>query len=182
MHRALSERVNANLVRAACLALASGVGCVGQIEDPTGSAGSGGVGPGNGFPDSKAAAKACEEHDCSNTIDAVLVPMLAASGLEIIEEDNAVLCRRLAIDLTGLAPSAAEIVENCAGHDAKQIAEYFMNKPTNVAACDGSPPYVFVNRRHWSVPFAYDAGTVEHTFYAYIRELDQLVGDLYSGT
>ena len=159
------------------------VGCIGDIGDraPGSShapSGGGSTSP-TGGPDP--GAQACEEHDCSNVVDAVVVPMLAESGLELTEEDNAILCRRMAIDLTGLAPTLEEAEAHCAGHDPKEMAAYFMDKPSNAAAVDGTPPYVFVNRRFWSRLFTYDVGTVEHTFYADIRDLDQQVADLYAG-
>jgi len=129
--------------------------------------------------------EACKKYDCSNVIDAVVIPKLVANGLEPTLEENSVLCRRLAIDLTGLVPTPDEIATECTGHDAKQMSDYFMNKPSNAAAVDGSPPYVFVNRRFWANPQRFTYDTIPNAFadfYFYVRELDQLVGDVYAGT
>jgi hypothetical protein len=115
-------------------------------------------------------------------IDAVVIPMLQANGLAPVAEDPAVLCRRLAIDLTGLPPTTDEAQSQCAGHSPLDIATYFMNKPTGANAPDGTPPYVFVNRRWWADLFEYNVGlSASTTFYPYVRDLDQAVADLYGG-
>jgi hypothetical protein len=117
----------------------------------------------------------------NNVVDAVVVPMLEQNGLKVVGEDPAVLCRRLAIDLTGLAPTPAEQSAHCAGTPA-DAADYFMNKATGANVPDGSAPYVWVNRRWWADSFQYQSSTQQSsTFYTYVRELDAVVGDLYSG-
>src|SRR4029079_5951596 len=101
--------------------------------------------------------------DCSNVVDAVVVRMLSENGLPLVLEDEGVLCRRLALDLTGLPPSTDEIGNECRGHTPKEMASYFMNKQTGpnvptmilnrsgVAVVNPNPstPYSFVNRRWW---------------------------------
>jgi hypothetical protein len=117
-----------------------------------------------------------------NVVDAVVMPMLAGSGLSFVAEDPGVLCRRMAVDLTGLVPSAEEAQQVCAGKSPREMATYFMNKPTAPNAVDGSPPYVWVNRRWWADAFQYQSGTEASTsYYPYVRALDDLVGQLYAG-
>jgi hypothetical protein len=146
--------------------------------------------PGAGDPDALPPAfdpnrtdpNACQVYDCSNVIDAVIIPMLAGNGLSITRDDDGALCRRMALDLTGLVPSAAEAADRCAGKPAAEMVDYFMNKSTNAIAIDGTPPYVFVNRRHWSRIFSYQASQqFFDTFYFNVRKLDELVGELYAG-
>jgi hypothetical protein len=63
------------------------------------------------------------------------------------------------------------------------MADYFMNKPSGENAPDGSPPYVFTNRRFWADAFQYQFGSNSATtFFQYFLDLDHLVGDLYAGT
>ncbi|HZU81542.1 MAG TPA: hypothetical protein VE987_01440, partial [Polyangiaceae bacterium] len=124
----------------------------------------------------------CPPGGCTNVIDAVVLPMLKQNGLPFVAEDPAVLCRRLAIDLTGLAPDTGEIADQCVGHTPLEVATYFMNKPSGANVPDGSPPYVYVNRRWWADRFQYDSGTnPASTYYTYVRALDAIAGDLYAG-
>ncbi len=117
----------------------------------------------------------------TNVVDQVVIPMLNQNGFAVSVEDPAILCRRLAVDLTGVAPSPADQAA-CAGLAPAAMADYFMNKPSGPNAPDGSPPYVFVNRRFWADSFQYETSfQVATTFYSYSRDLDALVGDLYSG-
>jgi hypothetical protein len=120
-----------------------------------------------------------------NAIDAVVLPMLAQAGLPYVAEDPFVLVRRMSVDLTGIVASAADQAA-CAGKSPRAIATYFMNKPSAPHVPDGSPPYVFVNRRWWADKFQYDVMVPEidtngSTFYLYAQALDQAVGDLYAG-
>jgi hypothetical protein len=117
-----------------------------------------------------------------NVVDTVVLPMLAASGLSVTPEDEGILCRRLAIDLTGLVPTPDEVAAHCAGKSPADMAGYFLNKPSGANAIDGSPPYVWINRRWWADSFQYQSGVnPSTTYYPYVRELDQLVNDLYAG-
>jgi hypothetical protein len=156
-------------------------GCTPAGSLPDGGGGGGDLANGGGGGD-LAMVDPCTVTDCSNVIDAVVVRLLAQHGLPLTPEDNGVLCRRLAIDLSGIAPTANEIDQQCTGHTAAQIADYFMNKPSGVNAPDGSPPYVFINRRWWADAFQYqtDSNSAD-TWYPFTLELDALVSDLYSG-
>jgi hypothetical protein len=119
-----------------------------------------------------------------NVIDRLVVPLLRTGGREPTQESPEVLCRRLSIDLNGIAPSAAEVTQRCIGRTPAQMVHYFMNKPQAVNVPGGEAPYVYVGRRFWSEIFAYrvieyDLNT---TFYADVLELDGLVKKLYEGT
>jgi hypothetical protein len=118
----------------------------------------------------------------TNVIDAVLRDMLAAERLEPALEDDAVLCRRMAIDLTGVPPTAAEVGAQCLQRSPRQMATYFMEKPTAAHVPDGSAPYVWVNRRWWADSFQYQSTlNIGTTWYTYVRDLDLAVADLYGG-
>jgi hypothetical protein len=117
-----------------------------------------------------------------NVVDDVVLPMLAANGLSVAAEDAGVLCRRIALDLTGLPPTADEMAQHCNQDSAYGLATYFMNKPNGPNVPDGSPPYVYVNRRWWADQFEYNSGlNASTTYYVYVRDLDQAVADLYAG-
>lgn len=119
-----------------------------------------------------------------NVVDRLVVPMLRATGREPTQESPESLCRRLSIDLNGIAPSAAEVSQRCVGRTPAQMVHYFMNKPKAVHVPAGEAPYPYVGRRVWSEIFAYR--TIEYdlntAFYADVLELDGLVKKLYEGT
>ncbi len=125
----------------------------------------------------------CSLYPCDNAVDAVIVPMLVAGGFTPTAEDSGVLCRRMAIDLTGIAPTPTELAQQCMGKTPGEMADYFMNKPTGVNvppiptgdAPELYAPYVFVNRRWWADNFQYRG------FNVFIRDLDRWVGKLYAG-
>ena len=119
----------------------------------------------------------------SNVVDGVIIPMELENGLPVVEEDPGILCRRLAIDLNGITPTASEISGICA-QTPPQIVDYYMNKASGPSS-PSSPPYVYVNQRWWADSFQYQprgAGTSFPTFEFYILDLDALVGQLYAGT
>jgi hypothetical protein len=135
-----------------------------------------------GNPNDEAARRACETRDCSNPIDAVVIPEIVRLGLEPTKESDGVLCRRMAIDLTGAPPTAAEMDQQCAGRSPKELAAYFLGKPSNDVAIDGTAPYVFVGRRWWAMRYGiYENGPYFGTFFPYEREFDALLGELFSG-
>jgi hypothetical protein len=106
--------------------------------------------------------------DCSNAINAALLPILAKDGVGPVLAGDAELCRRYAIDLTGVAPSFADYQDHCRGKSPGEMADYFMQLPA----------YVRVNQRRWADAFLYDN---RRTWYQYITDLDAQVGSLYSG-
>jgi hypothetical protein len=140
----------------------------------------------------------CASGDCPNVVDAVVLGMLAQNGLSVVPEDDGVLCRRMAIDLTGIVPTADELATQCAGHTPAEMATYFMNKPggpnvptqmldsygKTVANDHPTTPYAFVNRRAWADQFQYNTTSTngnDTAYYAFGRDLDRLVNDTYLG-
>jgi len=74
------------------------------------------------------ASIACETSD--NAIDQTICPRLYASGCGAAPvAPTYELCRRMHLDLTGVAPSESEIVSTCAGKTPRQIALALMDSP-----------------------------------------------------
>lgn len=119
-----------------------------------------------------------------NAVDKVVVPLLRTSGREPSVEVPEILCRRLAIDLTGATPSAAEVTQRCTGRTPAEMVDYFMSKPQAPHVPAGSVPYAYVGRRAWSEIFGYRVIEYDLTtsFYADVMELDDLVRKLYEGS
>ncbi|MDB4965632.1 MAG: hypothetical protein JWN44_1321 [Myxococcales bacterium] len=103
-----------------------------------------------------------------NVVDAVVAPMLQKDGVKPTVAGDTELCRRYAIDLSGVAPSWDEYVAHCRGKSPSEIVDYFM----------AQPDYVRVNQRLWADAFQYDNRTV---WYQYLQDLDAQVGALYRG-
>ena len=82
--------------------------------------------------------------------------------------DDAELCRRYALDLTGIVPTFADYQAHCQGKQPAEMVDYFM----------GLPSYVATSQRFWADAFLYDN---KRTWYRYIADLDARVGDLYQG-
>ncbi len=83
-------------------------------------------------------------------------------------------------------PAPGEYEAHCAGKSPREMASYFMSKPSAPHVPDGSPPYVFINRRFWADNFQYRSGVgptegATFTYYSYVRDLDAEVGHLYAG-
>jgi hypothetical protein len=75
-----------------------------------------------------------------NPIDVAIWPRLVASGLtDLPHASTDELCRRIALDLTGIGPSADERAMICDGHDAEAIARAFM----------ATPRFREIERRFW---------------------------------
>jgi len=106
--------------------------------------------------------------DCANTINAIVLPMLAHDGVHPQIAPDSELCRRYSIDLTGVAPTWEEYQQNCAGRTPAQMVDYFM----------GQPGYVQINQRLWADALQYDNRIV---WYPYIQDLDAQVGKLHRG-
>lgn len=105
---------------------------------------------------------------CSNAVDGPLLPILAEEGVTPSLADDAELCRRYALDLTGVVPSFADYQAHCQGRQPGEMVDYFMSLPA----------YVANGQRSWADAFLYDN---ERTWYRYIADLDARVGDLYRG-
>lgn len=106
--------------------------------------------------------------DCANAIDATLLPLLSKEGVAPVPASDAELCRRYAIDLTGVVPSFADYEQYCRGKSPGAMVDHFM----------GLDGYVSVNQRYWADAFLYDN---QNTWYQYISDLDGQVGALYRG-
>jgi hypothetical protein len=156
----------------------------GAGDGGSGSGTDGGTQPGtDGGGGSDAGQGGWDGGPLTNVVDQIVVPMLLENGLPVTTEDPGVLCRRLAIDLSGITPTASEIAGICT-QSPSQIADFYMSKTSGVNS-PADAPYVWVNRRWWADLFQYQAGSGSastHTFYVYDRDLDALVHDLYAGT
>jgi hypothetical protein len=104
----------------------------------------------------------------SNPVDAVVLPMLHADRITPTVASDSELCRRLAIDLSGVAPIWDDYLAHCQGKTPAQIVDYYMS----------TPGYLRVNQRLWADAFQYDNRTV---WYSYIQDLDAQVAKLYAG-
>src|SRR5262245_17877724 len=65
---------------------------------------------------------------CDHPIDRLLVPKLRAAGVPIRDADPEELCRRMAIDLIGRGPTAAELAA-CRGQTPAQMFDALVAKP-----------------------------------------------------
>lgn len=136
------------------------------------------VPPGSGEPVPEAPAAV-------NAVDRIVVPLIQASGRSVTVEAPEALCRRLALDLTGVVPTAAEISARCIGHTPAEMVDYFMGKPLPPPYLPrGEAAYVYTSRRAWADLFGYRTIDSDLTtaFYADVLELDALVKQLYEGT
>lgn len=75
-----------------------------------------------------------------NPIDVAIWPRLVANHLtELPPAPTDELCRRVALDLVGVAPDADETAANCTGKTAEQIVRTYL----------ADPRFVAVERRYW---------------------------------
>ena len=110
---------------------------------------------------------ACETSD--NTIDRAACPRLYASGCGAapIAPDHE-LCRRMHLDLTGVAPSRAELTAVCAGKTPREIAVTLM----------ASPLFVRHANELWAETLGYEPAQVDGKWLA---DADGLVASLVRG-
>lgn len=146
-------------VAAACLTMAIAAACR-PDEAATGAD--------TGDASTGAPPAVCDDMAFINRIDGAACPDLHGQGVEIVLADKIELCRRLHIDLLGFSPSAGEFEENCKWREPPEIVDDFMSRPE----------YIRLRQREWSDIFRMTSAL---TFYPYIAQLDQLVGDLYAG-
>lgn len=112
--------------------------------------------------------KTCEQEPdphCGHPIDRVLVPRFRAAGIVPRDADRAELCRRMAIDLVGRIPTAAEQAA-CAGQTPAQMADAFMSQPG----------YLRTQRRAWAERLAFDGYLM---WWGNAVEMDDLARRLY---
>lgn len=105
---------------------------------------------------------------CAHPIDRVLVPKLRALGLQPRDASKEEVCRRMAIDLLGRAPTAEERAQ-CEARTFADTARAFI----------ANDDFVRTQRRHWSELLQYESITV---WGKDLVALDALVGDLYRET
>src|SRR5262249_10161622 len=106
--------------------------------------------------------------DCANTINAIVLPMLTGAGIQPKLASDTELCRRLSLDLTGVAPTLQDYQQHCAGRTPAQMVDDFM----------AQPGYVALGQRVWADALQYDNRQV---WYSYIQDLDAQVARLYRG-
>jgi hypothetical protein len=118
--------------------------------------------------ESAAPASTCE--GSSNVVDRAVCPRLLADGCASAElADSATeLCRRLFIDLTGAAPTRADVRATCEGNSPADIAKALM----------ATPSYVQHAEELWAEKLAYDPAQVDGQW---LDDADRLVDDLVTG-
>jgi hypothetical protein len=121
---------------------------------------------------------------CDNVVDRAVLPLLAAWRPEGPRpEEPAVLCRRLSLDLNGIAPTAEEVAQQCTARTPREMVRYFMDKKQAPHVPGGEAPYLYVGRRFFADIFLYQHlyNDVTTTHFAFISHLDGLVRRLYQG-
>src|SRR5262249_39075527 len=108
------------------------------------------------------------EMDCANTVNALVLPMLAKDGVTPTLASDTELCRRYSIDLVGTAPSWDDYQQHCAGKSPAEMVDYFM----------GQPGYVQLNQRLWADALQLDN---RQAWYQYVIDLDAQTAKLYQG-
>lgn len=104
---------------------------------------------------------------CDHPIDRLLVPKLRALGSEPRDASADEVCRRMAIDLLGRAPTDAERA-TCRGQTFAEMADTFL----------ASPEFVRTQRRAWGELAKYESLLAWGDD---LVDLDALVGALYRG-
>jgi hypothetical protein len=120
---------------------------------------------------------------CGNVVDRVVSGMLAQSGRMVLRDSAEALCRRTAIDLTGLPPTDADVRDRCAGRSPEEIVRSFMDRASAPHVPGGQAPYPYLGRRYWADLFQYQVNLYDlnTTFYGDVIALDELVRKLYAG-
>jgi hypothetical protein len=108
---------------------------------------------------------ACGEGGCPNAIDQIVVPLLAQKGLEVRPESPGRLCRRLAVDLWGRAPTWGEVESMCLGRSGAEMVDGFL----------ASEDAVLEAQRQWADRLEYNDDIV---WWRYIEQADKLVASL----
>jgi hypothetical protein len=106
--------------------------------------------------------------DCSNAVNAVLLPRLAREHVTPRAAGDAELCRRYGIDLNGAPPAWQDYLDHCAGRTPGEMVDWFMAQPGYIAA----------SRRVWADALGFDNIT---SWYRYLADLGRFVDQLYGG-
>ncbi len=105
-----------------------------------------------------------------NTVDQAACPRLRADHCAAapLADPRAELCRRLFLDLTGVAPSQADVATTCAGRDPSDIAKALM----------ATPAYTRHAEELWAERLAYDPAQIDGVW---LDDADRIVDDLVTG-
>lgn len=104
----------------------------------------------------------------ANAIDAAIAPRLAASGIVLTRATDDELCRRIAIDLTGAAPTPEEVERCCRGRSPDEMAQAF----------EGGAAYPVRERRLWAQAIGESAVRV---WAGYLIDADPILDGLARG-
>ena len=111
-----------------------------------------------------ATCSAVDDPRCANPIDAIVLPAFARLHLEPRPADRHELCRRLAVDLFGRAPTGAER-DRCVASSTEAIVDAWLD----------SKEHVLAERRHWATLIDYDA---TYVWPKLVEDLDRVAGRL----
>ncbi|MBX7077976.1 MAG: DUF1549 domain-containing protein [Nannocystaceae bacterium] len=111
----------------------------------------------------------CSTIEFDNVIDQAACPDIQGIGVNPPPADGVEICRRLYIDLLGESPTDVEYEQHCKYHTADELVDDFMARPE----------YIRTSQRMWADLFQMNSAV---THYAYIAELDAMVGQVYAGT
>lgn len=109
----------------------------------------------------------CEEATFDNVIDEAMCPHVQGEGIQPEPADQVEVCRRLYIDLLGISPTSVDYEVDCKNRSVEEIVDDFMARPE----------FVVMSQRMWADVFHMNA---ELTYYAYIADLDAMVGQVYA--
>jgi hypothetical protein len=117
--------------------------------------------------DAGVAVSTCE--GSANVVDQTVCPRLLAERCATAEvADTRELCRRLFLDLTGMAPSEADVAATCEGKSAGHIASALL----------ASRAYVRHAVELWAERLAYDPAQVDGSW---LDDADRIVDELVTG-
>jgi hypothetical protein len=114
--------------------------------------------------DGSETCSAVDDPRCANPIDALVLPAFARLHLEPRPAERHELCRRLAVDLFGRAPTEAER-DRCVSSSTEAIVDAWLD----------SKEHALAERRHWATVIDYDA---TYVWPKLVEDLDRLAGRL----
>jgi hypothetical protein len=122
----------------------------------------------DGSTDPDLSCDAIPDPHCDHPIDRIVIPKLRALDLAPRDGSPDEVCRRMAIDLVGRAPSPAELA-TCRAATYDEMADMFLS----------SSEFARTQRRAWGELVKYESLL---TWSRDIADLDALVGSLYANT
>ncbi len=111
------------------------------------------------------------------TLDGLVRSYMAERGAEPQLAPDSQLCRRYAIDLTGVIPSLADL-DACEGRTAGEMFDHFAAKGP-MAHTDGERPYVWINLLKDADHFLFSNST-QFSQVGHIREFRDELRDVYA--